>query len=351
MARQQTKLVFAPHVLAHCADSIMEQFLKNFAVKVTNKLTGHRSLQIPGSEAQIVEPADFAAFLAALEAKLESSIENEPPNKLLEGVSDDLWLWLCTEGYRRSSSLRNLLPGMPDETVQVTYTGDTGDSVLRDGWAAFKLFKSLHERYVGSITDCQNILDFGCGWGRIIRFFLKDIAPTKLWGADPVEEMVSLCKQQNRWCNFEAIRTKPPSHFQDNTFDLIYSFSVFSHLSEKMHMSWLPELGRILRPGGLLIATTRGREFIEQSASPRKYENIDSAMSIFSNTQQSLADFDSGKYCFSQIVHEGEWSYWGETAIPKDYVLGNWSEWFTFLDYIDDRNRCSQNVIVMSKPS
>jgi SAM-dependent methyltransferase len=329
----------------------MEQFLKNFAVKVTNKLTGRNSPHVPDTAPHIEEPANYVAFLAALEAKLKGPEANRSPNELLSDISDDLWLWLCTEGYRRSPSLRSLLPGIPDETVQVTYTGGTGDVVLRDGWAAYKLFKMLHERHVGSIADCRKILDFGCGWGRIIRFFLKDVTATKLWGADPMDEMISLCKQQNRWCNFEAIRTKPPSHFQENTFDLIYSFSVFSHLSEEMHKSWLPELRRILRPGGLLIATTRGREFIEQSAAPRKSENIDSTLTVFPNTQQSLSDFDSGRYCFSQIVHEGEWSYWGETAIPKAYVQSNWTEWFTFLDYIDDRDRCSQNVIVMSKPS
>lgn len=329
----------------------MEQYLKNFAVQVVNKLSGRGSLEVPDEILSSEAPAHCAALLAALETKLDSLGSNLQPNEFFADVSDDLWLWLYTEGYRSSLSLRNLLPSLPDETVQLTYTGDKGDSVLRDGWAAYKLFKTLYERHVGSIGDCQKILDFGCGWGRIIRFFLKDVSPSKLWGVDPVEDMVSLCKQQNRWSNFEAIRTRPPCHFQDNTFDLIYSFSVFSHLSEEMHKNWLLELGRILRPGGMLIATTRGREFIEQSAIPRKYENIESALSLFPDTQQCLSDYDSDRYCFSQIVHEGEWSYWGETAIPKGYVLGNWTRWLTFLDYINDRNRCSQNVIVMSKPA
>lgn len=328
----------------------MEQYLKYFAGKVVDKLTGRNSPQASDNTLRSEQSAKYLAFLAALETKLLNSTANQQPNQLLTNISDDQWLWLCTEGYRRSPPLRSFLPGLPDETVQRTYTGDAGDSVLKDGWAAYKLFKELQERYVGPLADCRNILDFGCGWGRIIRFFLKDVAPSKLWGVDPVEEMVSLCKQQNTWCNFEAIRTRPPCHFQENTFDLIYSFSVFSHLSEEMHKSWLVELSRILRPGGLLIATTRGREFIEQSAMPRKYENIDSALSLFSDTRQCLSSYDSNQYCFSQIVHEGEWSYWGETAIPRGYVLNNWTRWLTFLDYLDDRNLCSQNVIVMSKP-
>lgn len=329
----------------------MGQHLKNFANSLVGRLTGRGSLEVSGNTSSADQLAEHQAFLAALDIRLNRFAVNQQPNELFANVTDDLWFWLCTEGYRSSAPLRNVLPGLPDETVQLTYTGDKGDSVLKDGWAAYKLFKSLYERHVGPIADCRNVLDFGCGWGRIIRFFLKDVAPSKLWGVDPVAEMVSLCQRQNRWCNFEAIHTRPPCRFPENTFDLIYSFSVFSHLSEEMHKSWLLELNRILKPGGLLIATTRGREFIEQSAVPRKYENIDSPLLLFTDTEQCQSDYDNGRYCFSQIVHEGEWSYWGETAIPREYVLNHWTRWFTFLDYIDDRNLCSQNVIVMSKPA
>jgi len=39
----------------------------------------------------------------------------------------------------------------------------------------------------------------------------------------------------------------------------------------------------------------------------------------------------------------------GEAAISKNYVLKNWGYDLTFVDYIDDRNLCSQNVVVMKK--
>ena len=37
--------------------------------------------------------------------------------------------------------MRNILPAMPDEEVQMNFTGDTGDSVLRDGFFAYLLFR------------------------------------------------------------------------------------------------------------------------------------------------------------------------------------------------------------------
>jgi SAM-dependent methyltransferase len=40
--------------------------------------------------------------------------------------------------------------------------------------------------------------------------------------------------------------------------DLVFSVSVFSHLSGPAAAAWLADLARILRPGGILVATTHG---------------------------------------------------------------------------------------------
>ena len=287
---------------------------------------------------------------------LDSSALHKKPNELFSQISDSFWFWLCTEGYRRAPLVRKILPGMPDEDVQLRFTGQSGDAVLADGFGAYKLFRDTYERHVGPIAQCTAILDFGCGWGRIIRFFLKDIEPSRLWGADPVKTLIEICRRDNKWCNFESIDTTPPGPFQDNTFDLIYSFSVFSHLSEEQHWSCLAELTRILKPGGLLMATTRPREFIQTCAELRKRDDLHSmhagpksSTSAFIDTAQALASYDSGNYCFSQLIFDGNWSYWGEAAVSKKYVMKHWTQCLTFLDYIDDRKQCSQNVIVMKK--
>jgi 2-polyprenyl-3-methyl-5-hydroxy-6-metoxy-1,4-benzoquinol methylase len=278
------------------------------------------------------------------------------PNELFAGISDGFWFWLCTEGCRTIPSLKTLLPGMPPDDVQLLFSGDKGVPVLREGFSAYALFRDLYESHVGPIADCAGVMDFGCGWGRIIRFFLKDVDPSRLFGVDPAEEVINLCRSSNRWCAFDQIQTKPPTRFQDSTFDLIYSFSVFSHLSEEMQQMWLLELRRVLKAGGLMIATTRSREFIEHCGKIRQLKDLAlmhrgprSSASAFLNTEKHLSEFDKGTYCFSQLVHEGEWSYWGEAAIPKGYVENNWSRLFSVLDYIDDRNRCAQNVIVVRK--
>jgi SAM-dependent methyltransferase len=50
----------------------------------------------------------------------------------------------------------------------------------------------------------------------------------------------------------------PPLELESASFDLIWSISVFTHLTDNS-LPWLLELHRLLKPGGLLIATYMGR--------------------------------------------------------------------------------------------
>jgi SAM-dependent methyltransferase len=150
----------------------------------------------------------------------------------------------------------------PNGHTQVRYTGNSEDGTLHEGFTAYRIFKDCYETHVGKIADCRGILDFGCGWGRIIRFFLRDVLPEKISGVDHSSEAIHACRETNKWCKFALIEPDPPTLLASNSFDLIYLYSVFSHLPEEMHLALLRDFERLLIPGGLLVATTRGREFI-----------------------------------------------------------------------------------------
>ena len=51
----------------------------------------------------------------------------------------------------------------------------------------------------------------------------------------------------------------PPLDFPDGKFGLIYSYSVFTHLSADRQKPWMKELVRVLRPGGMLLLTVSGK--------------------------------------------------------------------------------------------
>src|SRR5262245_61909510 len=155
-----------------------------------------------------------------------------PHPELFRKIADDFWLWLHTEGVKGSSDLRQMLPGMPEERVQLQANGLSGDRALEDGFLVYRLFTRIYQGLAGDLSTCRAILDFGCGWGRVTRFFLRDIQADRVWGVDHYDKAVDVCRQTNRWQKFIHIKPLPQIDFLDSTFDLIFAYSVFSHLSE-----------------------------------------------------------------------------------------------------------------------
>ena len=294
--------------------------------------------------------------LAVRRAIVRSEKPNTGPKDWFSGIDDETWLWMNTTGRRRRKAIARLLPEMPEVSIQEGFTGSSGDSTLREGFIAYRLFKKCYETHVGPIESCCAVLDFGCGWGRIIRFFLKDVEPEKLLGVDLDAQAIRICRETNRWCKFTLIEPYPPTPLTPESFGLIYLYSVFSHLPEEMHWMLLQEFHRLLAPGGMLIATTRGRDFIQACKSlrddPRLNEKPDwlkGQAGIFLDVDAAISAYDNGQFCYDCYGEEGRRSFWGEACISKNYVERRWREIFDVCDYIDDRGACPQNVIVARK--
>jgi SAM-dependent methyltransferase len=293
------------------------------------------------------------AYLMRINKMLGSASVPEP-HVLFGGVSEDFWLWLNTAGCRIIPGLTTVLPALPDKNLQLSTGPDTGNACVERGFKEYTLFKRIFETNNGALARCEAILDFGCGWGRLIRYFLKDVEPSRLCGIDPWGPGIEAARQTNKWCHFELSHATPPTSLPPDKFDLVYSYSVFSHLSEQVHLDWLLELKRILKPGGILIATTFPRDQILSYERLRK-EGIPAHdqflndyfkiyVRLFQNPEKWLADYDAGQFCYEDFGR-GD----GDAVIPKAYVLAHWTKHFSFVDFIDDRNLCAQNVIVVKK--
>ena len=109
-------------------------------------------------------------------------------------------------------------------------------------------------------TSKMNILEIGCGIGRILipmsKFFGSVI------GIDISSEMVLLGQKYVSHipnCSIVENNGVDLSEFSDNSFDFCYSFIVFQHIPEKQIVeNYIKEVSRILKPSCLFRFQVRG---------------------------------------------------------------------------------------------
>jgi SAM-dependent methyltransferase len=110
------------------------------------------------------------------------------------------------------------------------------------------------------IKEFRAILDFGCGVGRVIRYF-NTLNGSDLYGTDRNPDLIAWCRKNLKFAEFQTNSLVGSLIYQDEQFDFIYALSVFTHLSESSQNFWIKELFRVLKPGGNLYFSVHGEKF------------------------------------------------------------------------------------------
>jgi len=110
----------------------------------------------------------------------------------------------------------------------------------------------------------KRVLDFGCGAGRTLRHFVPEAEVAEIHGCEIDAPSVAWL-EANLSPPFHVFRNAeaPPLPLESDSFDLIWAISVFTHLTDYW-ADWLLELHRLLRDGGLLIATILGPDLADE---------------------------------------------------------------------------------------
>lgn len=110
--------------------------------------------------------------------------------------------------------------------------------------------------------DVDSWLDFGCGYGRVVRFLVERTPAERVWASDVIEEGVDFCAAE-----FGVHPAPSRGALADvdfpRRFDFIYAISVITHLDEENSSVFLRRLGDWLTPNGLVLFTTHGRWSLE----------------------------------------------------------------------------------------
>jgi SAM-dependent methyltransferase len=146
----------------------------------------------------------------------------------------------------------------PNHLAYDAYNHTNWQLYFETGLRNASLISELINKYL--LVSSVRILEWGCGPARVIRHLsnIYEINKVELFGSDYNEETIKWCNANINNTQFYLSHGEPPLSFEAETFDCVYAYSVFTHLSERMHFDWVKELFRVLKPNGILIFSTHG---------------------------------------------------------------------------------------------
>jgi len=216
------------------------------------------------------------------------------------------------------------LDGLPLPPPKLRYR--VGGSFDRDvfqeiGKSCAQTIRALAQRAGVDLDRSVEVLDFACGCGRVIRHFRDHPAQANWTGSDIDAEALQWCRENlGGIAAFSQNGFQPPTSFDSDRFDVIYSVSLFTHLDEEDQFRWLTEMARILRPGGILIATAHG-----------------------SFTHQQLPAVEAGKTNLEGFLYrtgqtgklklDGLPDYYQTAYHTEEYIRDRWSKYLEIVDY------------------
>jgi 2-polyprenyl-3-methyl-5-hydroxy-6-metoxy-1,4-benzoquinol methylase len=236
--------------------------------------------------------------------------------------------------FRNSRYLGKTAPdGMPIPPLKliVLVAGHSDISAfLKGGEIIAQSILDILQKNGVDINDFQAILDFGCGCGRVTRWWhsLKNPA---IFGTDYNQKSIRWCKQHLAFAQFDTNRLSPPLIYDHDRFDFIYAISVFTHLSEPLQTLWINELSRTLKPGGYLLITVHGEQYLDAL------------------TQSEQEKFAAGQL----VVKDGEVAGTNMCSAhhPEEYIRKELASGFEIVDFIpgSPKRNFNQDMFLLKK--
>jgi SAM-dependent methyltransferase len=128
------------------------------------------------------------------------------------------------------------------------------------GWDDEPFFATGRAEIDATVTELGDLvqtneaaLDFGCGLGRLTQALAVHF--TTVTGIDVAQSMIEGAQARNAFPDrvTYVVNAEPTLPFADATFDFGYSHLVLQHVPPKAAATYISELVRVLKPGGILV--------------------------------------------------------------------------------------------------
>jgi phospholipid N-methyltransferase len=257
------------------------------------------------------------------------------------GIStEDRYRWLA-DPSSAPAKYRDYFPQWAPEAVR---RDSTGDMPFDKSFAEARLFYEMLRGKYSEVCNREliSVLDYGCGWGRITRFFVGDVSAENLWACDPNREFTQIFRECGIRANLVDTDWMSAQRFIQRQFDLVFSFSILTHSSEILTRNIFERFDELVAPGGLLVFTIRPEEFltIEYDGGDRKAFGAD-------NIPAAIADYKNGKFVYRP--YDDVSPQWGVTVIPLPWLMQNMPTRFEYIGQVPDKFSAQLPVIFKAK--
>jgi len=287
-------------------------------------------------------------------SKLSTSLIYQGLHNEAKKLSVEKWIELVAKSTEQETFLEGIpMPSTPPAEKQAIFNGSSGSTAIKLAVPVYKYVLQVCQKQ--SITPINTLLDFGCGWGRFTRLFVHDVKEAGLIGIDPWDEALQMCRKHMPYAAFVRSEFNPPLAFRDELFDVVFANSIFSHLSEVNALSWIKEIARILRPGGVLIATTHSKHWL---VTVQKFQTGEKPCESnwhrgFKNSKidflKAIDSYTKGEFIFAPNGGVPNNTHYGDSFVPKQYIQKVWGEVLELVEFIDDPDRFLQATFTLKK--
>ncbi|MET3663659.1 class I SAM-dependent methyltransferase [Caulobacter sp. 1776] len=273
----------------------------------------------------------------------------------VQGDGSDAWIARLKRSVAERAQDGLVFPDFPSPEIQRQFVGSAYEDALDEAGKFYAFAQESMGDRAYKRSSGKGYLDFGCGWGRIGRFFLRDFQAEDMVGVDIDPGMVAFCASANLPGRFETIVNGQPLPFADGAFRLITAYSVFTHLPPPLFRAWLAELLRVLAPGGQLVFTVEPPRFLDmvEAIRPDSDNAWMAALSVFKDRLPQLrADLANEGIAY---LPSGGGDYrgpdvYGETAVTAKFVAKQAAPYGgEVVRYVDDPARFWQAAVVIRK--
>lgn len=108
-----------------------------------------------------------------------------------------------------------------------------------------------------------SILDFACGFGRLIRFLTLSRPTADIWASEIQPGALSFVRREYGVSVIPSC-AYPPDFHVDRRFDFVWVASLFSHLPDGLFRDWLESLWSLLSPRGVLCFSVHDESLLPE---------------------------------------------------------------------------------------